>query len=143
MFSVHNMSKSLNHSYKYLTLARYGQISLSCQGIHSRPKFLTLTEETKNAFKNLPDIKNAPTSSLFFGTSGLIPFASIPVYMLATGTYIPELAYSSLTYSAVILSFLGGVRWGSAIPSPDGVNNAVFIFELHVTNNMLHFRQVF
>lgn len=127
MLSIHRILKPVNHSYKYLKLTQCGPISLSCHGIHSKPKFLTLSEETKTAFKNLPDIKEAPTSSLFFGISGLIPFTSIPLYMLTTGTYIPELAYSSLTYSAVILSFLGGVRWGSAIPSPDGVIYIEFI----------------
>ena len=123
MLSIQKLLRPLNHSCKYLKLAQCGPISLSCHGIHSKPKFLTLGEETKAAFKNLSDIKDAPASALFFGTSGLIPFTSIPAYMLTSGAYIPELAYSSLTYSAVILSFLGGVRWGSAIPSPEGVTN--------------------
>jgi len=126
MLSLYKLLKPLNSNSKVLKLPIIGPLSQLSNGIHSLPKFITPSDEMKKAFKNLPDLKEAPTPALLLGTSGLIPFASIPIYMLQSGAYIPELAYASLTYSAVILSFLGGVRWGSAIPSIDGVNHSLF-----------------
>jgi len=58
---------------------------------------------------------------LFYGVSGLIPFTAIPAFMFQSSMYIPELAYAHLAYSAVILSFLGGVRWGSSISNPEAL----------------------
>lgn len=49
--------------------------------------------------------------------------------MVVQGTYYPELAFTQLTYGAVIVSFLGGMRWGFAVPEnspakPDWMNLA-------------------
>uniref|UniRef100_A0A1A7XWU7 Transmembrane protein 69 n=1 Tax=Iconisemion striatum TaxID=60296 RepID=A0A1A7XWU7_9TELE len=57
----------------------------------------------------------------------LIPFLSAPLLMAATQTFYPEVAHAQMVYGASIVSFLGGARWGFAIPTgspakPDWVN---------------------
>lgn len=49
--------------------------------------------------------------------------------MVFQRTYHPELAFIQVTYGAVIVSFLGGMRWGFAVPEnspakPDWLNLA-------------------
>lgn len=78
-----------------------------------------VSSEMKQAVKDFSSIKNAPPPALFYGVAGLVPFTAIPTYMIQSGVYIPEMAFTSMAYSAVILSFIGGVRWGSATSSPD------------------------
>ncbi|MEI7571857.1 MAG: DUF3429 domain-containing protein [Phenylobacterium sp.] len=62
-----------------------------------------------------------PRPVLAWGLAGLIPFLGLPVLALA----IPDLSgWSDRAlglYAAVILSFLGGARWGRAVsdPAPD------------------------
>ncbi|XP_014785343.1 transmembrane protein 69 [Octopus bimaculoides] len=81
------------------------------------------TDSTKNedkfkiimATSILKELRHAPTPALVLGISGLIPFVSFPVYMFMSDVYMPEMALAQATYGAVILSFLGGVRWGTAI----------------------------
>ncbi|XP_029652648.1 transmembrane protein 69-like [Octopus sinensis] len=67
------------------------------------------------ATSTLKELRHAPTPALVLGISGLIPFVSFPFYMFMTDTYMPEMALAQATYGAVILSFLGGVRWGTTI----------------------------
>ena len=76
------------------------------------------SKRVKQSFLNLIAVKDAPVSALFYGFSGLIPFVYIPAHMIQMGNYIPELAYAHLAYGAVILSFLGGSKWGTTIPNP-------------------------
>ena len=62
-----------------------------------------------------------PRPILAWGLAGLIPFLGLPVLALA----VPDLSgWSDRAlglYAAVILSFLGGARWGRAVsgPAPD------------------------
>ncbi len=66
---------------------------------------------------------NAPRSALVLGVAGLIPFAlSTYVFITAAGQTDPgaglrgSIAIASVViYGAVILSFLGGTRWGVEI----------------------------
>ncbi|KAE8609886.1 hypothetical protein XENTR_v10011939 [Xenopus tropicalis] len=72
-------------------------------------------------------LKDAPKPALYLGLAGLIPFVSAPLLMNVTGCYYPEVAFAQVAYGASILSFLGGVRWGFAIPEnspakPDWMN---------------------
>lgn len=68
------------------------------------------------SFKN-PTI---PGSPFWLGLSGILPFAGATLIFLFGRT--PEQRQFGLqafcTYSAVILSFLGGIRWGAALPLP-------------------------
>jgi len=116
MLSVHCVAKHIRiFKRNALNLATATQQ----QKLHSQPKLFSLSEETKTSLKNFTQIKNAPASALVYGVSGLIPFTAIPAFMYQTSMYVPELAYAQLAYSAVILSFLGGVRWGSSISNPE------------------------
>lgn len=58
-----------------------------------------------------------PTAALFLGLAGLIPFC---VSALSQWIHLPYLSpeqgfLTGAIYGAVILSFLGGIRWGTAI----------------------------
>ena len=107
---------STNVRYNSAALFETRRVNLELQK-SSTSRFFT--KDVKAALKNFGDIKDAPPSALTYGISGLIPFASIPAYMISSGIFIPELAYCNLAYGAVILSFLGGIRWGSSLPCPE------------------------
>ncbi|XP_062284512.1 transmembrane protein 69-like [Scomber scombrus] len=82
--------------------------------------------DTKDGF-SLRALTQAPKPALYLGFSGLIPFLSAPLLMAATHSFYPEVAYAQLVYGASIVSFLGGARWGFAIPDgsparPDWMN---------------------
>ena len=125
MFSVRLLG-TLNHSLRYL---KFQSSQLSVRSLHSVSKLVSpCVEKTKSAVRNLPDVLDAPCPAIFYGISGLIPFTTIPAIMVTSGTYIPELAYANLVYSAVILSFLGGVRWGSAITEVNKSYISAFYF---------------
>lgn len=79
----------------------------------------TTGDNVDEAEKNNLSLKalfRAPKPALYLGLSGLIPFLSAPVVMAATNTFYPEVAYAQMVYGASIVSFLGGARWGFAIP---------------------------
>ncbi len=61
----------------------------------------------------------APPVALLLGYSGLIPFVGLTAaaFVTADGSAWPT-AWFAL-YSAVILSFLGGIRWGVYASRPD------------------------
>ncbi|TWW72789.1 transmembrane protein 69-like [Takifugu flavidus] len=71
---------------------------------------------------SLKSISHAPKPALYLGFSGLIPFLAAPLLMAATQTFHPEVAFAQMVYGASIVSFLGGARWGFALPpgSPAG-----------------------
>lgn len=63
----------------------------------------------------LQAIRTVPRVPLWLGLSGVLPFALGVVAYAAGGVWLvgADLALrSTLAYGAVILSFLGGVRWG-------------------------------
>ncbi|XP_059198111.1 transmembrane protein 69-like [Centropristis striata] len=68
-----------------------------------------------------------PKPALYLGFAGLIPFAVPTLLMAMTEIYFSDLAYAQLAYGASIVSFLGGARWGFALPEsspakPDWIN---------------------
>lgn len=69
------------------------------------------------SYCNLGNVIQGPKAALFYGAWGVMPFISIPIYLSMTGRHIPQLIYADLTYGVSILSFLGAVRWGLAIPN--------------------------
>lgn len=76
---------------------------------------------------SLRSLSQAPKPALCLGFSGLIPFLSAPLMMAVTQSFYPELAFAQVGYGACIVSFLGGARWGFAIPAgspaqPDWMN---------------------
>ncbi|NXY50233.1 TMM69 protein, partial [Ceuthmochares aereus] len=79
--------------------------------------------------RSMESLKDAPKPALYLSLAGLIPFVSVPLTMAIQGTYYPELAFAQVTYGAVTVSFLGGMRWGFALPEespakPDWLNLA-------------------
>ncbi len=61
--------------------------------------------------------RQIPTSAAWLGGAGLVPFAATALLaMIAEDVDLRMLALRAfVAYSAVILAFLGGVRWGAAI----------------------------
>ncbi|XP_005151150.2 transmembrane protein 69 [Melopsittacus undulatus] len=79
--------------------------------------------------RSMESLKDSPKPALYLSLAGLIPFVSIPLSMAIQGTYYPELASAQIMYGAVTVSFLGGMRWGFALPEnspakPDWLNLA-------------------
>lgn len=86
----------------------------------------TASDDGKGSF-SLSALTKAPKPALYLGFSGLIPFISAPLLMAATQSFYPEVAYAQMLYGASIVSFLGGARWGFALPEgspaqPDWMN---------------------
>ena len=64
---------------------------------------------------------STPRSVLIYGLLGLIPFLAPPMIALARPDLMGRAGQAEALYGGLILSFLGGVRWGFAVkaPSPD------------------------
>ncbi|KPP65457.1 transmembrane protein 69-like [Scleropages formosus] len=78
---------------------------------------------------DMKELTKGPKPALYLGFSGLIPFVSAPLIMAVTELYLPDIAYAQVVYGASIVSFLGGARWGFALPEgspakPDWMNLA-------------------
>ncbi|XP_061681404.1 transmembrane protein 69-like isoform X2 [Syngnathoides biaculeatus] len=76
---------------------------------------------------DMKDFWKSPKPALWLGFAGLVPFVAPPLFMGVTENYLPEIAYAQLTYGVSIVSFLGGARWGFALPEsspakPDWIN---------------------
>ncbi|KAM9797334.1 transmembrane protein 69-like [Syngnathus typhle] len=76
---------------------------------------------------DMKDLWKSPKAALWLGFAGLIPFVAPPLVMGVTESYLPDFAYAQLAYSVSIVSFLGGARWGYALPEsspakPDWIN---------------------
>ncbi|KAJ7332792.1 hypothetical protein JRQ81_014972 [Phrynocephalus forsythii] len=69
-------------------------------------------------------LKDCPKPALYLGFAGLIPFVSVPLIMAVSQVAYSELVYAQVAYGVSILAFLGGIRWGFALPegSPDKPN---------------------
>lgn len=71
---------------------------------------------TLAAERNRLSLRAIPPAALWLGMAGALPFVA-----LATAAWLPgpapgaPLSFALIAYGAVILSFLGGVRWGLAI----------------------------
>lgn len=65
---------------------------------------------------NWQEVKKSPQPALAYGAGGLIPFVLPPLAILLNGEFLPNLGFVQLAYGATILSFLGGVKWGFAVP---------------------------
>jgi hypothetical protein len=75
--------------------------------------------QSPTVLKDLKCLFQSPPPALALGLAGAIPFVSAPVYMLNCGFLLPDIVTCQLTYGAVILSFLGGVRWGLLVKGGD------------------------
>ncbi|KAM6262439.1 transmembrane protein 69 isoform 2-T2 [Porphyrio hochstetteri] len=126
---VHLLSRpsSLNLASVYATKLRAFHTSLP-----SFKKKKPKESETKVLGKleqSMESLKDSPKPAVYISLAGLIPFVSVPLAMVIQGTYNPQLAFAQVTYGAVTASFLGGMRWGFALPEnspakPDWLNLA-------------------
>lgn len=71
------------------------------RGVYSEAQYLRFQE--------------APSPAYAIGCCSVLPLCSIGMFTLLTGGALPWLAYIQLTYSASLLSFLGGISWGHAM----------------------------
>jgi hypothetical protein len=65
-------------------------------------------------------IREIPTGALLLGLGGVLPFAACAAALLVLddADWRAQAAQALAAYGAVILSFLGGVRWGAAFALP-------------------------
>ena len=69
-----------------------------------------------------------PPVPLLLGLAGLIPFWALAIGLSlhgALGVAQPQLDAALATYGAIIVSFLGGIRWGLAVPAGDAARHYV------------------
>ncbi len=59
-----------------------------------------------------------PRIVLFYGLAGLIPFLAMPVGTMLAPDFRWQFNEALLWWAAIILSFLGGARWGAAVQAP-------------------------
>ncbi|XP_074524560.1 transmembrane protein 69-like isoform X2 [Halichoeres trimaculatus] len=97
--------------------------------LKKQPQSEPLPRELDLLRYDMKDLWKGPKPALYLGFAGLIPFAAPTLFMALTESFFPELAYAQLAYAASIVSFLGGARWGFALPEsspakPDWINLA-------------------
>ncbi|NXF86318.1 TMM69 protein, partial [Eubucco bourcierii] len=110
--------------------------AIKLQAFHTSLPFLKKKtpkeSETKSSGvlqRSITALKDSPKPALYLSLAGLIPFVSVPLTMAIQGTYYPQLVFSQVMYGAVMVSFIGGMRWGFALPEnspakPDWMNLA-------------------
>ncbi|NXM18826.1 TMM69 protein, partial [Ploceus nigricollis] len=116
-------SLSLKPASVYTTQLRAFHTSLPVS------KKKTPAESEAQSQEDLGSLKDCPKPALYLSLGGLIPFVAVPLAMATQGTYCPELAFAQVAYGAATASFLGGMRWGFALPEnspakPDWLNLA-------------------
>lgn len=57
----------------------------------------------------------APRAVLVYGVLGVLPFWSLPLAVLAAPAWTGLAAAVEALYAALVLSFLGGARWGPEV----------------------------
>ncbi|NXG28495.1 TMM69 protein, partial [Dromaius novaehollandiae] len=120
-------SLSLNRASLYATKLQAFHASIPL--LKKKPPKEPETKDLDPTQYRMKSLKDSPKPALYLSLAGLIPFVSVPLVMAIQGTYYPELAFAQITYGAVIVSFLGGIRWGFAVPEnspakPDWLNLA-------------------
>ena len=64
------------------------------------------------------DASSVPSAAAWLGGLGIIPFAGLSLATpFANDVLKGQLSFALMAYSAIILSFLGGIHWGLAIAS--------------------------
>ncbi|NWQ65462.1 TMM69 protein, partial [Neopipo cinnamomea] len=114
---------SLKPASVYATQLQAFHTSLPASKKKKPPESETESQESKGS------LKDAPRPALYLSLGGLVPFVMAPLAMAIHGAYYAEVAFAQVTYGAVTASFLGGMRWGFALPEdgpakPDWLNLA-------------------
>ena len=86
---------------------------------------------------NLDEENSIPRAPLILGLAGALPFWAMALLLLFTDSaLIAAFAVKGgIAYGAVILSFLGGIRWGEAL-KPYGKRERAFAFTLSVVPSL-------
>ncbi|NXI39847.1 TMM69 protein, partial [Galbula dea] len=97
--------------------------AVKLQGFHTSLPFFRKKTPKESATKDpgilqrsMTSLKDSPKPALYLSLTGLIPFVSMPLLMAIQGAYSPELAFAQVMFGAVTVSFVGGIRWGFALP---------------------------
>lgn len=119
----------LFHTHAAPFLVRNQHFHSSTVRLKKRPQPEPPPRELDLLRYDMKDLWKGPKPALGLGFAGLIPFVAPTLFMAVTESYSPELAYAQLAYGASIISFLGGARWGFALPEsspakPDWINLA-------------------
>lgn len=87
------------------------------------PQLDVLSEESfENREKKLTDAAQTRQMAWVLTIAGAIPFVALTLALMFLGKTHPlqgDIVSALVTYGAAILSFLGGIRWGVAMRSPD------------------------
>jgi hypothetical protein len=86
---------------------------------------------------NSDDENSIPRAPLILGLAGALPFWALALVLLfSDSALIAAFAVKGgIAYGAVILSFLGGIRWGEAL-KPYGKRERAFAFTLSVVPSL-------
>jgi hypothetical protein len=86
---------------------------------------------------SLVEPNRVPRSALVLGLGGLIPFIALAIGVWRPLAWLPQqqALTAFIVYGAVILSFLGGIRWGAAI-GPHGPPRPARDFSLSVVPSL-------
>lgn len=96
-----------------LLIRQYSAVKIHHQGILCTYQNIAFSTSSTPQWKRLIP----PLPALTLGVSGLIPFFAPPLYMMYNdGLFCADGEMMHLAYSASILAFLGGVRWGLTLP---------------------------
>ena len=93
--------------------------------------------DAKNELSNTKINKAIPFSARFLGSLGLIPFIGLTCLMVFGLEPGVEVSFLLRTYSAIILSFLGGIHWGIATQSSLSENQGSIKLSLHLTLSVI------
>lgn len=108
-----------------------------CAGFTQKRLFADQNTSALMLLKDLKHLTSSPVPALALGLGGLIPFIFPPMYMIISGTFIPGLAFCHVAYGASILSFIGGVRWGTAVSGNEVVQPNWFNMGYSVTPSLI------
>ncbi|XP_074953826.1 transmembrane protein 69 [Phalacrocorax aristotelis] len=138
-------SPGLNPASVYATKAQAFHTSLSF--FKKKTPKESETKDSGVLQRSMKSLKDSPKPALYLSLAGLIPFVSVPLSMAVQGTYYPELAFGQMMYGAATVSFLGGMRWGFALPEnspakPDWLNLANSTVPLLLAWQALLFKDV-
>lgn len=73
-----------------------------------------LSSQSQSSF--LADLKSTPPPAVYLGFSGAIPFCGLAAVAFVSPEHLNLVAHAQQAYGACILSFLGAVHWGYALP---------------------------
>lgn len=74
------------------------------------------------------ETERVPRIARYLGYGGVIPFVAMVINVVAEGPLPAAFAFKAFVYySAVILSFLGGIRWGAATNLDAGMSRELVL----------------